>query len=159
MTNVCPMDNPCCVLSAFRLPPHVFVPRQGSQRSYTCLVRQAQPRQENLCLPHYRITHLTEDSVKVDALTGEVKSIIKWPGDSRLIVTAVFRCNTVYLKLIFFSHVRIYFQTLFGFLWRCNGFDEGLFSSVFCILALLLFSVKFRSTFCDPSFLKMGRLN
>lgn len=102
MTNVCPMDNPCCVLSAFRLPPHVFVPRQGSQRSYTCLVRQAQPRQENLCLPHYRITHLTEDSVKVDALTGEVKSIIKWPGDSRLIVTAVFRCNTVYLKLIFF---------------------------------------------------------
>lgn len=166
VTNVCPMDNPCCVLSAFRLPPHVFVPRQGSQRSYTCLVRQAQPRQENLCLPHYRITHLTEDSVKVDALTGEVKSIIKWPGDLRLIVTAVFRWNTGYLKLIFFL-----FFFMSGSTFRfCSAFCGNAMVSQWGVVFLCVLhtgiivvqclrSVKFWSTFWDPSILKMGRLD
>lgn len=79
--------------------------------------------------------------MKVDALTGEVKSIIKWPGDSRLIVTAVFRCNTVYLKLIFFSRQGLLSDSVRLSVEMQWFHGEDLFSSVFYILALLLFSV------------------
>lgn len=100
--------------------------------------------------------------MKVDALTGEVKSIIKWPGDSRLIVTAVFRCNTVYLKLIFFSCQDLLSDSVQLFVGMQWFHDEGLFSSVLytgIIVVQCLTSVKFRSTFCGPSFLKMGRFD
>lgn len=93
MTNVCQSrGDPFCVLPAFWRPPLLW-----QDPVILHLLSEMGPTQteKNLCLLHYRITHLTEDSVKVDALTSEAKSITNWLCNWWLIVTAVFSCNTI----------------------------------------------------------------